>query len=593
MPCNCIWFDTETQGKKRANGKEYHYLWFGWAAYQCRWGQDRWTEPEWFRFTSREQFWEWVISKTRPKTRLYLFAHNGNFDLPVMGAFTALPDAGFKLSNAIVDAPPMVLTWKREKATIRFIDTLNIWRMPLAALGESLGLPKLEMPAKKASRKAWDAYGKQDTEIIRQACLAWFDFLKSNDLGGFAPTLASQAFNSYRHRFMPVPLFADNNQDALDLSRAAYLGGRTECFRIGRFTGEFYYIDINSMYPAVMKGGQYPSKLVGVYGAPSKRECSRWLRDFSVVADVTIKTDQPVYPVVWENRLVFPVGTFRCALASPELAYALDAGHVQKIHRGAVYEQAQLFSDFIDYFYGQRLEAKSAGNSVDSFLYKIMMNSLYGKFGQRGRRFETEGEAAPDNVAVWDEVDYDTQELVHMREFGGIRQRWLEEGESKDSFPAIAAHVTSYARQKLWHAINLAGRDNCYYCDTDSLVVNKAGYQALAAELDDSALGKWKLENVLKDITIHGAKDYVFDGQVKIKGIRKKARVINEYTFEQELFVGFKGLLREGSLDAPIIYPIQKSLTRNYSKGSVQENGDVLPLALSLAADGRGLARIN
>jgi len=247
MPSNCIWFDTETKPKKDRQGREHHKLWFGYACYQRREKGRTWAKGEWLRFEKRAPFWDWLVSKSREKTRLTFFAHNGAFDLPVMAAFTELPKRGFELISAVADAPPLILLWRNGKRSIRFIDTLNIWRMSLAAIGESIGYAKLPMPDKSASTELWNAYGRQDVEVIRQACLQWFDFILDNDLGGFAPTLASQSFNAYRHRFMPVPIFIDTKEKALDLSRSAYVGGRTECFKIGQYTGDFYYIDVNSM----------------------------------------------------------------------------------------------------------------------------------------------------------------------------------------------------------------------------------------------------------------------------------------------------------------------------------------------------------
>lgn len=580
-PANCVWLDTETRPRRQPDGTEKHYLWFGFACYQRREKGRQWSEPQWLRFTTRAEFWDWIESLTRPKTRLYLFAHNGGFDLPVLGAFSELPRRGWAMKSAVVDAPPMIITWRKEGRAMRFVDTLNIWRIPLAKLAESVGLEKLPMPGKRASRAKWDAYGRNDTEIIRQACHRWFDFLAENDLGGFAPTLASQAFNSYRHRFMPVPLLADANDKALEISRAAYLGGRTECFRLGRYQGEFYYLDVNSMYPAVMRTGQFPYRLVGYYTRPTKREAEVWTDQDACIMDVTIRTDQPIYPVVHDGKLVFPTGTFRCVLATPDLRCALERGHIIHRHAAAVYEKAEIFREFIDYFYRQRQQAKAAGDTTRAFLYKIMMNSLYGKFGQRGRRYEDAGEAEIDSVRVWDELDLDSGEIAHYREFGGVLQEWINEGESRHSFPAIAAHVTAAARQVLWSAIELAGLRNVYYCDTDSLIVNRLGYRRLQHLIDPDELGAWKLEQTVSNMELHGPKDYVLDEVRKVKGVRARAKWLDGSTVEQDRFTGFRGLLRAGSLDAPIVATQVKHLNRRYTKGRVMKSGRVLPLRLT------------
>lgn len=580
-PQACIWVDTETLPTALPDGSEAHHLDYGFACYRRRRGKGQWTKPEWFRFDTIDQFWCWALSKTRNKTRLYLFAHNGAFDLPVLHAFTELPERGFTISKAICDAPPMDITWKSGTQALRFVDTLNIWRMSLAALGESVGLGKLRMPPESASKARKDAYCRRDVKVIMRACLAWFDFLVDNDLGGFKGTLASQAFTSFRHRFMDEPVLIHNNRKALDLERASYVGGRTECFYLGKYTDEFYYIDVNSMYPSVMQSNPFPTCLQGVYRQPERAEIDRWRKDRGVIVECTLVTDTADYPLVDEGRLIFPVGRFNTTLAGPEFFRAYDAGHVKRMHRVAVYEMAELFRSFVDFFYNERLKAKARGDAVNTFNYKILQNSLYGKFGQLGRHFDIISTCEPNLVEITQELDGDQDKLFTRRKFGGIVQEWCDEGEAFHSFPAIASYVTSYARVMLCEAIQAAGRENCYYCDTDSLVVNRQGWESLCHLVDQDRLGAWSLCRILESIVLHGPKDYVFDGAMTVKGVRKNAVWIDGSTVDQDQFVGFRGLIRSGSLSAPIVKRIRKTQHRVYRKGTPDAAGRVHPLEIS------------
>lgn len=579
-PGNFIIVDTETRPKIDANGVQHHYLWFGWAVYRRKLTSGNWGAEDWFRFTTRREFWDWVYSKSRPKTRLFLFAHNGGFDLPVLGAFSILPEDGWENTSAVVDAPPMILKWRRKNHTLQFIDTLNIWRTPLAEIGDSVGEPKLDMPSPRASQKKWDRYCQRDVKVLMVALMKWWAFLIENDLGPFSNTLASQAFNTYRYRFMPTRIFIDGDERSLALSRASYLGGRTECWRLGTYKGPFYYLDVNSLYPSVMQNSLYPYQLVGTYTHPSLAELKRWVKKYSCYGEVQLVTTDPIYPLVRDDKLQFPVGSFTTTLAHPELVEALARGHVKRCMRVAVYHHDYLFKDFVDWFYAARLAYRADGDKLHDWLTKILMNSLYGKFGQRGRRYETIGECEPDSVRVWTELDGETSEVFQMREFGGITQQWIEEDESRNSFPAIAASVCAYGRLVLWRAIEAVGRDSVYYMDTDSLVVDERGYKRLSGLLSAATLGAWKLEGILDSITLHGPKDYVFDGLMKIKGIRRNAEQIGPAKWEQDQFTGFAGLLRAGSLDAPMVRRITKSLKRRYSKGKVSPTGRVLPFTL-------------
>tara|TARA_S200002703_G_scaffold160053_1_gene176364 strand:- start:5302 stop:7098 length:1797 start_codon:yes stop_codon:yes gene_type:complete len=581
-PSNCIWVDTETKHYTTKDGKQLHYLWFGWACHQRREHGDVWSKPDWFRFETIEEFWTWVESKTRKKSRLYIFAHNGQFDLPVLDAFLELPHRGWELDNAIIECPPMMVVWKRDTASIKFVDTLNIWRTSLDALGESIGIGKLAMPLASDSQEEWDLYCQRDTEVIRQALLTWLSFLHDNDLGGFSVTLASQAFNTYRHRFMNVPIFVHDRQRALDTERRAYVGGRTECFKMGEHKGKFYYIDVNSMYPSVMFTEEYPHKLVDSYHNVSHNELGSWLEQWAVIADVVIETEVPAYPKIHDNKLIFPVGTFNTSLAGPELKHAYHHGHIKSIGHTCIYEKAPLFKEFIAFMYSMRMQAKKDGDEVKSWLYKIMMNSLYGKFGQRGRRFETDSHTDDLSIEVWTEINAETLEITNYRMFGGIIQKWVEEGESRESFPGIAAYVTSYARMKLWDAMYRAGMENCYYCDTDSLVVNEAGFSRLGDIINADSLGYWAVEDILSSLELRGPKDYRFDSIEKTKGVRKNAKWVTDSIAEQAYFVGIKGLLRDYNLSMPVVYDITKIQSRNYTKGIIDSEFNVQPLRLAL-----------
>ena len=109
-PHACVWFDTETDEQRVSTQAVRHVLRFGYAAYRRRLKGNRWSAPQWIRFTTLDEFWEWVFGLRKGKTRLTLFCHNMAFDLPVLNAFGLLPAAGWKLKPAIIDSPPVLLT---------------------------------------------------------------------------------------------------------------------------------------------------------------------------------------------------------------------------------------------------------------------------------------------------------------------------------------------------------------------------------------------------------------------------------------------------------------------------------------------------
>jgi hypothetical protein len=576
-----IWTDTETDQVRRPDGIIEHRLRFGWAAFQRTRAAGQWTAPEWTRYETFAGFWDLVERKARPKSRLYLFAHNWAFDGPVLSAFEELPSRGWKLQQAVIDSPPVILTWRKGQATLKMLDTLNWWRMPLARVGESLGLPKLKMPAKRASKEAWDTYARNDVEIIRRVMLEWLSFLQAFDLGTFGPTLASQAIRAFRHRFMDHQILIDDSTKALQLARAALHGGRTEAFRLGRVRGPVHCLDVNSMYPAVMAEHSFPTALRMFAKQVSMRELARWLESYSVVALVQLETTRRRFAHVHNKRLVFPVGRLRLALTTPDLRDALEHGEVRAIECAAVYEQAPIFARFVAELYGLRMTAAARGEKVRTWLLKILMNSLYGKFAQRGEVWETVQQTPDKRIASWTEWDAVERVAYRFRQFGGQVQQRSVEPEAHDSHPAIAGHITAFARTRLWDLIETAGQGSVFYVDTDSLFVSHKGLARLQGSIDETRLGALKYESRHEWLRVFGAKDYATPDKRVTKGVKASATWLSSNVVSQEQWASLPGLLSSGQLGAPTTRRVEKRLARIYEKGVVEPGGRVSPLYLA------------
>lgn len=577
-----ICVDTETKPIQISDTEIRHKLWFGWACYKKRTRHGKWSKGDWHRFETPASFWEWCNGRCRAKTKLWVFAHNTNFDLPVLETFTVLPSLGYSLSSAIIDGPPTVLKYERRPQTIIISDSLNIWRTSLAALGERFGLEKLEMPVSTATPEEWDVYCKRDVEVLQRAIIEWLDFLRDRDLGGFTPTLAAQSMRTYRHKYMKHAILIDNHVPALKVSRAAYHGGRCEAFRIGGPFHDIYCVDVNSMYPFCMREYPLPYRFVDYRERLAVRDLPRYLDRGAVCAEVDLTTDHAFAAVVHDNKLVFPTGSFRCSLSTPELRWALSHATITAVHRLALYESDVLFREMVDDLYTDRLECQQKGDKVQAWLFKILLNSFYGKWGQNGRKWRTIGECEEMLVQSEPYVDMDEKVVTKIRKIGGLEQILEIEDESSESHPAIAAHITAYARMHLFALMRKLSPQDYLYCDTDSLYVTEQGFHVLRDEIDEIALGKLKLVDHYEEVFIYGAKDLICDGKPTLKGIRKTAQQVDMNTYVQEKWSSLKGILREGRLDLPSTKRILKHLRREYTKGVVGADGFVTPLHFPL-----------
>jgi hypothetical protein len=209
-----------------------------------------------------------------------------------------------------------------------------------------------------------------------------------------------------------------------------------------------------------------------------------------------------------------------------------------------------------------------------------LLNSLYGKFGQRGGKWETIGK---DDVGVFDYrlVFDDHGNEWKERTIAGVVQRKEEVTNSYNALVAISAGVTANARAFLYTLIEEAGLKNVYYVDTDSLIVNDEGLTRLHEYLDDTRLGALKVEATFDKLVIYALKDYEAGSKVRRKGVPSKAMLLDDGSFEYECWPRLATLARKGTINRYFTFDTRKTLARTYDKGVVGPDGWVSPITIN------------
>ena len=173
-----------------------------------------------------------------------------------------------------------------------------------------------------------------------------------------------------------------------------------------------------------------------------------------------------------------------------------------------------------------------------NLIAKLLMNSLYGKFGMKPEFT---------SVSVFDQTDEEDKAITEeILEYNGESiQDHITVGnhlimvktnvpgythdESEDLYHgldvsiAVAATITSGARILMSKVKNQSDFD-LYYTDTDSIIINKP----LPSTLVGSALGQFKLEYEIKEAVFLAPKVYGFrttddKSIIKIKGVSSEA----------------------------------------------------------------------
>jgi hypothetical protein len=533
------------------------------------------TSPQVFHKV--EDFWAWLFWQVHRGQSLWVVAHNMDFDFGVLGGFVHVPEHGFEPVFFGLNWGSWFAVFRKDGATVRFVDSLAIFRESIEELGQKVELPKLSMPEEGEPLSRWEEYCARDVEILGEAFTHHMAYVAENDLGSLRMTIPGQAFTAYRHRFMEEPIWVHHFERVQNLERRAFFGGRCECFWIGKVPASpVYVLDVEGMYGSVMHDEVFPTRLVGMVENPSFREVEKLSRDFELLGVVELEAQEPAFPVR-ARRLLFPLGRITTSLPGPEFLYALHTGQVRKIYRVLVYTRGRPFVGYTEFFFREKISAEKRGDRLSRTLAKLFLNSLYGKFGERRPKLEVGKNLLREPPSVEYVFDAKTRKFTIRIPWGG--KVFIEEDDlpSKYAFYPIAAWVTSYARIRLYNLIKRAGEGHVFYCDTDSLMVDEEGLKRLQDEVQPGVPGKLKVEKEAKEVVIYGPKDYELDGTSVVKGVPRWALEVESGRWRFLSFERAKTRLRKGVLEG--IPEVQRERTRRgrYEKGQVHDDGRVTP----------------
>lgn len=510
----------------------------------------------------------------------YIFAHNAEFDL-----LTLFGNIYTEVDNAAVFNGKFISAKYNQ---ITFGDSMNIYPTSVEKIGQLIGLPKLDN-AKVKGQKLSKAnvtdedisYCIRDCEIVFKALLRIFEMI-----GAIKLTLPSLAMYDFRKNYLTDDL---QFSELVDEFYDSYYGGRTEAFKIGKVNAKVY--DVNSMYPYAMLTTVFPDvKSLKKEVKADIKFLMFCLKYYEGMASVKVRHPELYFGMLpcrmevnKSEKLVFPVGVFETVVNFNELRFAISQGvEVLKVNY-IVYSNPQKspFVKFIEDNYSKRNESKDELNRT---IYKLKMNSLYGRFAMRMKLSTTYFNEIPFQLI---EELKEADKYCDIQLFNEQRSDCFlitENEKFKNSFfsiPTYSSYITSAARVLLLKALIANEKQGVCYCDTDSVFLEGQ----FKGELSDK-LGDFKLEE--KTVTeIHGLKNYKYiDSTGKlfdvIKGISKNSvKVIDPETknisYQTEKYLKTKQALRNNK-DAGQSYVMKKSLTGKYDKRIVLKDGNTKPI---------------
>ena len=336
-------------------------------------------------------------------------------------------------------------------------------------------------------------------------------------------TISALAFKIFRTSFYETAIIYKSYGFLDYFIRKSYKGGIVNVYKPYLENG--YHYDVNSLYPFIMKTCEMP---VGK-GIFEKINGGFDILDFFGFIECKVFCPQDVYIpflcIQSKEGLISPTGFFEGVFFSEEIKYALslNVGYSFEYKRGYRFEKAVLFKNYVEVLYQKRLNNK---NTPLEKVIKFLLNSLYGRFGMNSLKNKTAllnlDKQKNKELYVNALLNSHFQEVSHINNvliykyntvfsINELRDKLkkkeisinkynelLNSLDSKNHDLNMAVHIssaiTAYARIYM-HKFKNEYKDNLYYSDTDSLILNKELSTNL---ISTTELGKFKLEGKIK-----------------------------------------------------------------------------------------------
>ena len=413
--------------------------------------------------------------------------------------------------NNIFYTQPHVLTYQYvgsriikghvEGTGLTFLDTLNHWKISVKEMGERIGIKKIETTDFHNVK-----YCQRDTEITWHFVKRMQDSYRKIGCE-LKATIGATSLQYYFANFAKKPKDRLFTKNQLEFMHRGYYGGRTEIFHTEPVQGKIFYFDFNSLYPAV-SCGLFP-RLENAYFTKKPNLNLEGMLDATLTRQFN-DNFIPYLPCRDEHGgLCFPLGRFRGVYTYFEIREALELGYkLEKIHQAFEFPAGSFhpFQKFMETIYSERLKAKENKDELMSDAYKLLMNNLYGKWGQGG---ETE-------ALVPHEGNPKSGDLV----FGALSLRVKEDEFPIHANKIWAAYTTAYGRSKLYSALIKIKKAGALllYCDTDSVIFKSE--EPIFKNMTE--LGELKLEGIFEYAHFKLPKMYRLDQKYRSKGVPRK-----------------------------------------------------------------------
>lgn len=450
----------------------------------------------------------------------WFYAHAGGLAdmLFVMQALATRTD--YRVEASFSGSSAIIVHVIRGRCKWTFVDSLWLFGTALKDVAKWIGMEKGSVDFETDNFAELVEYNRLDCVILWKAIDAFETALLG--LGGqLMMTLASSAMQLFRRKFLKRDIITHPEVNLV--ARESYFGSRVEVIQ-HRVTDGYYY-DINSSFPYAMTAPA-PGNLRGTTRQLSDRLDALYLAEVEVEVP---PMHLPPLPLRHEGSVFFPIGRWKGWYNQVDLRLLEQrGGRLLKVGRVLHFDPFDDLRGYAETLYEKR---RSGTTDFDKIVYKLLLNSLYGKFAENSHKqqllvnppFTT----CPHNPPHPPKANDGRESACMTQLLPGI---WLLENEVDIPHEAVAisSQITALARANLLGHMNNC--DEVHYCDTDGFSTNQSDVRT------GDKLGELKLELVFKDAEFISPKVYRIDKKVKAKGmsLRDKSTMPAGLTEEQQ-----------------------------------------------------------
>lgn len=463
------------------------------------------------------------------------FAYN-NYNVTFKDSYLLLPSSLRKLCESfVVESAKGIFPYAL--MDIDYIGVVPDYKLFSRGRGSGkIGLDIYENYKKSFANKKWN-FRNEAIKYCELDCISLYQILsKFNTLifNKFKlninkyPTLPSLSFDIFRSQYLKknsVHMLSGNIANEI---RQGYTGGACDMYipSIAPYGGrgevhgihktikiplamdgkKIYAYDVNSLYPYVMANCKLPIGKPTYFTGDITKIDKKAFGFFYCKITTPKNLEHPIIQTrVKTNdglRTVAPLGSWNDMVFSEEMYNAMKFGYKFEVLWGYTFESDLIFDGFVKDLYQIRLEYPKSDPM--NYVAKIIMNSLYGRFGMDDNfvitsimskedyfKFE---ELDKDN-SILDVIDLDDNLIVQTKNPKVELDTSLDNGNEVHNVNiSIAAAITAYGRIHMSQFKN--SKDFIlYYSDTDSAYISKP----LDPKFIGSGLGLMKLEHICKD----------------------------------------------------------------------------------------------